>query len=109
MFEASHPFPSGPRPSASQANLQCLIWDQFSPGIRQKFQLRERTEPVNLRNAAEYLIDEGYTHIAELVTLKLILAADLEVHPVCFPEYIHKLKEAKQKENSLSKDIRFLF
>ena len=27
---------------------------------------------------------ETYTHIANLVTPELILAADLQIHPVCF-------------------------
>ena len=58
---------------------------QFSKGgICQKFQLRERPKAVNLRNAAEYLMAEAYIHIAELVTPELILAADLQIHPVCF-------------------------
>ena len=57
-------------------------------GIRQKFQLRERPKAVNLRNAAEYLMAEAYIHIAELVTPELILAADLQIHPVCFSQNI---------------------
>ena len=65
---------------------------QFSKGgIRQKFQLRERPKAVNLRNAAEYLMDEAYTHVAESVNPELILAAYLQIHPVCFfPEHMHK-------------------
>ena len=61
-----------------------------------------------MQNAAEYLMDAVYTHIAELVTPERILAADLQIHPLCFPEYMHKWNEAKQKENIQSKDIRFL-
>ena len=40
-------------------------------------------------------MDEVYTHIAELVTPEQIVAADLQIHPVCFPEYMDKLKAAK--------------
>ena len=42
-------------------------------------------------------MDKVYTHIAELVTPEQILAADLQIHLVCFPEYMHKCKEAKIK------------
>ena len=89
---------SGPKPSTSQAKLWFLIYGQFSKGgICQKCQLPERPKAVNLRNVAEYLMDKVYTHIAELVTPEQILAADLQIHPVCFPEYMHKCKEAKTK------------
>ena len=95
---------SGPRPSTSQANLSCVICDQFSKGgIRQKFSPQERPKAVNLRGAAEYLMHEVYTHIAELLTPEPILAADLQIHPTCFPEYMHKWNEAKQKKNTQSK------
>ena len=53
-------------------------------------------------------MEEIYTHISVLVTPERILAADLQIHLVCFPEYLHKWKEVKQKEHSQSKDIRFL-
>ena len=39
------------------------------------------------------------------ITPERILAVDLQIHAVCFLEYMHKWKEAKQKENSKSKDI----
>ena len=78
---------SGTRPSISQANLRCVICDQFSKGWnRQKFQLREKPKAANLRKTAECLMDELYTCIAELVTTEQILAADLQIHPACFPE-----------------------
>ena len=50
-------------------------------------------------------MDEVYTQIDELI---MILAADLQIHPVRFPGYLQKWKKAKEKENSQSKDIRFL-
>ena len=53
-------------------------------------------------------MDIVYTHISKLVTPQQILAADLQIYPVCFPGYMHKWKEAKQKENSQSKDTSFL-
>ena len=53
-------------------------------------------------------MSEIYTHFAKLVTAERILFASLQIHPVCFPEYMHKWEEAEQKENSQSKDIRFL-
>ena len=53
-------------------------------------------------------MDAVYTHITELITPERIRAADLQIYPLCFPEYMHKWKEAKQKENLQSKDIRFL-
>ena len=53
-------------------------------------------------------MDEVYTHIAELVTPKQVLAADLQFNTVCFPKHMHKWKEGKQKENLQSKDLRFL-
>ena len=79
---------SGPRPSTSQEILQCLICSQsfqFS-----KFQLRERPKAVNLQHAAEHLIDEACTYIAELITSEGIRPADIQIHPVCFPEYMDK-------------------
>ena len=54
-------------------------------------------------------MDELYTQIAESVTPEWILAVDLQIHPVCFPEYMHKWKEVKHKEISQSKDSRFVF
>ena len=54
-------------------------------------------------------MDEVYTNIAEVVTPEWIFAADLQIHQVRFPEYMHKWKKVKQKETSQSKDIRFLF
>ena len=78
---------SDPRPSISQANVRCVICDRLSKGRnRQKFQLREKPKAANLRKTAECLMDELYTCIAELVTPEQILAADLQIHPACFPE-----------------------
>ena len=54
-------------------------------------------------------MDKRYSCIVELVTLEQILAANLQIYPACFPEYMHKWKEAKQKKNLQSKDIRFQF
>ena len=56
-----------------------------------------------MRNAAGYLMDKVYPHIAELVNPERIFAANLQIHPVCFSEYMYKWKEAKQEENSQSK------
>ena len=90
---------SGTRPSISQANLRCVICDQFSKGWnRQKFQLREKPK------AAEYLMDEVYMHIAELVTPEQILGTDLQIHPARFPENMHKWKVANQKDITHSED-----
>ena len=97
---------SGPRPSINQEILQCLICSQFSQFS--KFQLRERPKAVNLLHAAEHLIDEACTYIAELITSEGIRAAEIQIHPVSFPEHMDKWKEAKQKQNSQSTDIRFL-
>ena len=90
---------SDPRPSISEANFKCVICSQFSKGRnRQKFQLREKPKAVNLRKAAECLMDEVYTRITELVTPEQILAADLQIHLACFPDYMHKWKAASQKD-----------
>ena len=35
-------------------------------------------------------MSEIYTHFAKLVTAERILFASLQIHPVCFPEYMHK-------------------
>ena len=56
-----------------------------------------------MRNAAEYLMDKVYPHIAELVNPGRIFAADLQIHSVSFSEYMYKWKEVKQEENSQSK------
>ena len=56
----------------------------------QEFQLRERPEAINLRNATENLIDEVYTRIVELISTEGILAAGLKIHPGSFPEYMYK-------------------
>ena len=61
-----------------------------------------------MRNAAECLMDEIYTHIAELRTPEQILAANLQIQRECFVEYMHKWKEAKQKKNSQSEDSYFV-
>ena len=66
----------------------------------QEFQLRERPEAINLRNATENLIDEVYTRIVELIATEGILAAGLKIHSGSFPEYMYKQKEVKEKENS---------
>ena len=68
--------------------------------MQQEFQLRERPEAINLRNATENLIDEVYTRIVELIATEGILAAGLKIHPGSFPEYMYKQKEVKEKENS---------
>ena len=70
----------------------------------QKFQLREKPEAANLRKAVACLMDEVYTSIAELVTFEQILAADLQIRPTCFPEYMHKWKAANQKDITRSED-----
>ena len=96
---------SGTRPSISQVNLRCVICDQFSKGRnRQKSQLREKPKAANLRKAAEYLMDEVYMHIAELVTPEQILVTDLQIYPACFPENMHKWKVANQKDITHSED-----
>ena len=71
------------------------MWSIFKRRYLQNFQFRQRPEAVNLRNAAEYLMDEVHTlNFVELTTLERILAADLQIHPACFTEYMHILKEA---------------
>ena len=51
------------------------------------------------------MFDECGTHtFAELATPEQILAADLQIHPACFPEYMHKWKEAHQKGVTHSED-----
>ena len=51
----------------------------------QEFQLWERLESINLRNATENLIDEVYARIVELIATEGILAAGLKIHPGSFP------------------------
>ena len=78
-----------------------MICGQFSKGgNRQKFQLREKSKAANLRKAAECLMDEVYTHIAELVTPEQLLPPDLQIHPACCPEW----KASNQKDITHSKD-----
>ena len=101
---------SGPRPSTSQANLWCLICliyfqkKVFARNFNFWKELKPSTCKIQLR-----IWWVEYTHTAELVTPKRNLAAGLQIYPVSFPEYMHKWKEAQQKENSQSKDIRFPF
>ena len=96
---------SDPRPSISQTNLRCEICVQFSKDrYRQKFQLREKPKAANLTKASGRLMDEAYTRIAELVTPEQILAADLQIHPACFPEHMDKRKAANQKDITHSED-----
>ena len=51
------------------------------------------------------------TDIAELVTPERILAADLQIHPVCFLEYMHKWTEATQRKihNEKISDFYFVY
>ena len=57
-----------------------------------------------MRKVAESLTDEVYTRIAELVTREQILVANLQIHPACFPEYVHKWEAANQKDITHSED-----
>ena len=57
-----------------------------------------------MSKASGCLMDETYTRIAELVTPEQILAADLQIHPRCFPEYMYKWKAANQKDITHSED-----
>ena len=53
-------------------------------------------------------MDGVCTDFGELESSQQIPTADLEIYSVFFLEYVHKWKEVKQKENSQSKEIRFL-
>ena len=51
------------------------------------------------------MIDKAYRHIAKFVTPEQILAADLQIHPACFSEYMHPIVEVEKWKAANQKDI----